>query len=272
MSSQAYVGSAKRTFPHAFTHLLESEYGLLSSRRVLKLLAQDVQKLVEQFHPSVTHLRPGWIVFTGTKAEGGKARPGQDATERQSVTISWPLLTPDDLNWMATKPDTKNMRNQLLKQRMIRLIEHGWNHTDGPALLTIADLSLLLGPPTPQISHLLNEARKETGKRLPTTGYYFDQGMRPTHKAHIVSLYEQGHDEADIARRTNHSQASVGHYLVDYERVKLLVRDKTEPQRIGWLLQMQPSIVDAYLNLIQQYHPALTTNSTLNGDNLDHQT
>lgn len=261
MSSQAYVGSAKRTFQQAFIHQLESDYGLLSSRRVLSLLAADVQQLVEQFYPPADYLRPGWVVFTGTKAEGGKTRPGQETCERKSVTISWPLLIQDDLDWMASKPDTKEMRNQLLKQRMIRLIEHGWQHPNGPVLLTLADLSLLTGVDTPQASGLLAQAREETGKPLLTMGLYFDQGMRPTHKAEIVALYEQGYDEADIARLSHHAPSSVGRYLRDYERVKVLTLQQQEPQQIAWLLDLQPALVKTYTQLVRQYQPTITTNS-----------
>ena len=38
-SGQAYVGATKRTFQHAVRHLLETDYGLMGSRRVLELLA-----------------------------------------------------------------------------------------------------------------------------------------------------------------------------------------------------------------------------------------
>lgn len=259
MSSQAYVGTAKRTFQQALIHLLESDYGVLSSRRVLSLLARDVQQLVEQFYPPADHLRPGWVVFTGTKAEGPKPYPGQESCERTSVTIAWPLLTKEDLTWVSSKPDTKEMRNQLYKKRMIRLIEHGWHHPHGPVLLTLADLSLLVGVTTPQASGLLAQARDETGKPLLTMGHYFDLGMRPSHKAEIVALYEQGYDEAAIARLSHHASSSVGRYLRDYERVKVLILQQQKPKQIAWLLDLQPAVVDAYAQLVRQYLPTTTT-------------
>ena len=51
MSNQAYVGMTKRTFEHALIYLLENDYALLGSRRILELMVQDVQSLVEQFYP-----------------------------------------------------------------------------------------------------------------------------------------------------------------------------------------------------------------------------
>ena len=74
MSAQEYVGTAQRTFKAAVVHLLETDYGLLGSRRVLDLLARDLETLVEQFYPVPDHIASGWMVFTGTKASHNKRR------------------------------------------------------------------------------------------------------------------------------------------------------------------------------------------------------
>ena len=47
MSGRAYVGTSKRTFRHALLRLLETDYGLLGSRRVLDMLAEDIEVLVK---------------------------------------------------------------------------------------------------------------------------------------------------------------------------------------------------------------------------------
>lgn len=258
MSRQAYVGTLKRDFTSAFIHAMEENYGFLKSRRMLTMLAEDVQALVEQFYPKTERLEPGSILFTGTKAEGGKAFPGQDAAALKSVTIPWPLITTADLAWRATQPDTKEARSQLTMRRVVRMIEYGQTHPDGPVLLTVADLAHLFDMSTVQISLLLKKARAQTGKPLHTKGYYFDQGMRPSHKADIIELYEKGHDEADIARISHHAQASVGHYLRDYDRVKELCKMVTIPiEQFPRLLDMQPHVVNSYVELLRLYWPLL---------------
>lgn len=258
MSSQAYVGLSQRTFQQALIHVLESEYGLLGSRRVLDLLADDVQHLVDQFYPRPQRLESGWLVFTGTKATAHKAYPGDQACDYELVTLAWPVLTPQDRQDLAHQPETKQARHKWFQQRLIRLIEYGWHHADGPVLLTVADLAAMLGLTTVQVSLLLKEARQTSGNPLPTKGYYFDQGLRPSHKADIIALYEQGCDEAEIARRSHHAQSSVGRYIRDYERVRLLVKRQIPVEQIPQLIQMQPSVVDAYVKLLAQYHPELT--------------
>lgn len=257
MSSQAYVGSSKRTFVQALTHEMETNYGFLNSGRMLALLAGDIQQLVEEFYPSREYLSSGWMVFAGTKADGPKPFPGQDASAQTIVTIAWPVLLPEDTTWMSTQPDTRPKRWELLQRRVVRILEYGWQHPQGPVLLTQADLSLLLGLTVVEVSFLLKETRQTTGKPLLTKGYFFDQGQRPTHKAEIIALYEQGKDEADIARTTQHSPSSVGHYLRDYERIRSLVKHGTPHDQISHLLGLQPSVVRAYLDLIRQHSPDL---------------
>ena len=258
MSSQAYVGLSQRTFQQALIHLLETDYGLLGSRRVLDLLAKDVQQLVDQFYPQPQRLSSGWLVFTGTKANGHKAYPGDQASDYELVTLAWPVLTLEDRQQLARQLETKAVRQQWFQQRLIRIIEHGWNHPDGPVLLTVADLAAMLGLTTVQVSLLLKEARQTTDKALPTKGYYFDQGLRPSHKTEIIELYEQGLDEAEIARRSQHAPTSVGRYLRDYERVKLLLKQDIPVEQMAQLIEMQPSVVYSYVKLVDQYHPELT--------------
>lgn len=260
MSGQAYVGTSKRNFRHALLRLLETDYGLLGSRRILEMLVEDVEMLVNEFYPAPERLSNGWMVFTGTKASGGRARPGQSASDHDLVTLAWPVLTTEDVEQLAKTGETKEKRSKWFQRRLVRIVEHGQQHSPGPVLLTQADLAAMTGLTTVQVSQLLEAARKATDKPLMTKGYYFDQGMRPSHKKEIISLYEEGLDEAAIARRSNHAIQSVGRYVRDYERVKKLVRRKTPTEEIGPLLGMQPSVVQAYLEMVKKHHPKLHRN------------
>jgi hypothetical protein len=255
-----YVGVSQRTFQQAAIHLLETDYGFLNSRRVLTLLVDDMAQLAAQFHPPTTHVPAGWLVFTGTRATGGKAQPGKSAGDYPLVTLAWPVILTEDIETikqMSPGPDGRQQRTDLNKKRLARLINHGLNQPDGPVLLTTADLALMLGLTTAQVSDFLIALRQETGQPLPTKGYFFDQGVRPTHKAEVIAAYEQGLDEIQIARATQHAQGSVGRYLRDYERIKLLLRHHTPPAEIPLLTGLQPSVVTAYLALIEQFHPDL---------------
>jgi hypothetical protein len=260
MSAQNYVGTAQRTFKAAVVHLLETNYGLIGSRRVLSLLAQDLEELAEQFYPLPDHISSGWMVFTGTKASGNKAHPGKVAADYELVTLAWPVLLPEDLQRLASVPKGQpgiKARADLLQQRIVRIVEYGRQHPAGPVLLTLADLAAMLSTSVTRISEMLSKARRETGKALLTKGYYFDQGMKPTHKSEVIALYEAGLDEVAIARQVGHAQESVGRYIRDYERIKLLLTRRIPAENAPQLLGMQPNVVQAYVVLVYQYHPEM---------------
>jgi hypothetical protein len=260
-----YQGCAQRTLRQALIHLLEHQYGLLGSRRVLELLADDTEALIAQHYPPPERLTSGWMVFTATRANGTRPPMGGRAGDYDLITLSWPVITPDDLETLRTLPSGKagqQVRKHLCKQRIQRLIEHGLSHPDGPALLTQADLSLMVGITPGHVCRHLQELRRETGKSLPTMGYFYDLGMRPTHKGEVIALYEAGQDEGDIARRTGHSQTSVGHYIRDYERVKLLLAHHTPPADVPTLANLIPTVAREHINLAHQYHPELVPQLT----------
>lgn len=258
--NRSYAGTIGRTFDQAIVHLLETGYGLLGSRRVLNLIAHDVKALAEQFFPPPERLQSGWMLFTGVKATGSKAHPGQSAADHQLLTLAWPVLLPEDLATLASMPAAKpgkQARRVWLQERIARIIDYGWQHPDGPVLLTLADLGAMLSLSPAQVSRELQAARKATGQPLLTKGYFFDQGVRPSHKDQIIALYEAGLDEADIARQSQHDAVSVGKYIRDYERVKLLLKNQIPVERIVYLTDMQPNVVKAYVGMACQYHPDL---------------
>jgi len=168
---------------------------------------------VEQFYPRSERLASGWMVFTGTRATGGKAHPGRSAGDYELVTLAWPVLLPEDIRFRSQHADTQANRPQWFQNRLVRLVEYGWQQPDGPVLLTQADLALMLGLTERKVSGWLEAARQATGKPLITKGYFFDQGSRPTHKEAVVASYESGLDEAEVARRCQHAPEAVGHYL-----------------------------------------------------------
>jgi len=255
MKSYTYVGATQHNFQNALIGCLEADYALVGSRKILEIMAQDIQKLVDEFYPSLTHLSDGWMVYTGTKANKRKVYPGKRAGEFELVTIAWPVLTPEDIQRRCQMSDGKSHYQQWLLPRLIRIIEHGLSHPKGPVLLTLADLALMLGSTAREICTILKLAREQSGRKLPTKGHFFDIGMKPTHKAEIVALYEQGLDEAAIAKKMNHDQRSVGKYLRDYDRVKSALKKGIPLHDIPRLLGLLSSVVQTYAQMVQKYHP-----------------
>ena len=140
-----YASIAKRTFQAALVYLLETEYRIVGSHRILKVLAEDVERLVEEFYPTTERLQSGQMMWTCTGDEGQKAQPGKPTEEYKTVTVVLPLIGPEELaehtERCAAGQGGKRPRERL-KRQITRLVLAA---AEQGGLLTLAELSVILG-------------------------------------------------------------------------------------------------------------------------------
>lgn len=253
-----YASIAKRTFAAAVVHLLETEYGFLGGRRVMQLLAEDIQGLVDEFYPSSQRAESGSLIWTCTADEGKKAEPGKRTEAYKTVTVVLPLVAAEDLAARTTGHTPAAARRAGTrardKQQLARVVKAA--HGQG-GLLTLAELSVMLNHGYETTRQYVREWEEETGELLPLKGYHMDQGSRPTHKGPIIRLFEEGQEPPDIARQTGHALKSVERYLKDYERVRLLVAQGVAIEQLSALVGRGPHVVLEYVEIARQYHPEL---------------
>ncbi len=231
-----YASIEKRSFRAAFMYLLEREYNLLFSRRILNILAEDVEELVAKFYPKTERVSSGQLIWSCTGDDGQKAQPGKPAESYKTTTVVLPLIAPEDIQeqlepWGKGKGKS---RQQVRHKRQIKRIVKSAFEQGG--LLTQAELSMILGISSAAVRKYVREIEGETNKPLPLKGYKMDQGSRPTHKGEIIRLSEQGMEPPDIARQTHHSLKSVERYLKDYERVRMLLKQKLSIEEISAMI------------------------------------
>jgi hypothetical protein len=253
-----YASIEKRTFGSALMHLLETEYGLLGGRRILRLLVEDVEQLLEEFYPRTERANSGTLVWTCTADEGQKAEPGKRTEAYKATTVQLPLVTTEDLQERTERklPRSKRLSaaRERDKKRLGRLVKAA---AEQGGLLTLAELSVMLNKSYQIISTYVREWEEENGELLPLKGYKMDQGSRPTHKKEIVRLYEQGQEPPDIARETHHNLKSVERYLQDYRRVRMLLKQSMAVDDISSAIGRGRSVVLEYVEIARQYHPEL---------------
>lgn len=252
-----YASIEKRTFQAALIYLLETEYRLLGSRRVLHVLAQDVEKLAEEFYCTPDRARSGQLVWTCTGDDGQKARPGKPTEAYKTVTVLLPLLEPSEVKERierCPKGQEHARAHERQKRQVQRLVTAA---VEQEGLLTLAELSLILGISYKAVQGYVQEIEKETGKPLPLKGYKMDQGSRPSHKGEVIRRFEQGLDPPDIAYETRHNLTSVERYLKDYERVRMLLQRALSVAEISAIIGRGKSVVKEYVALAQLYHPDL---------------
>lgn len=246
-----YASIAKRSFASALIRLLAEEYRFLGGPRVMQMLVEDVENLIREFYPANEQSGSGSLIWTCTADEGKKAEAGKPTEEYKTVTIHLPLVTKDELD---SRTHTGSDPYQREKNQVARLIRSA---AEQGGLLTLAELSVILGHSYAKVSRIVQEWQAETGEMLPLKGYRMDQGAKPTHKAEIVRLFEQGKEPPDIAYESGHSLKSVERYLKDYERVKMLLKSGNDTSTISALINRGKSVVLEYIKIAREYHPEL---------------
>lgn len=252
-----YESINKRNFRSALVHMLETEYKMLGSRKILEMLADDIEDLHRECYPSVDGVGFGEIVFRTTKDDGQRQSYGKKAEDYESVTVILPLITKEDIERrIYYKKGDRNSNYEHRESRdietMVRLIK-GAKAQGG--LLSGAEVSVILNRSLATIRRYLDAYRKKTGEILPLKGYVLDQGSLPTHKGIIISLYEQGISPADIVLRTNHSQDAVDRYIKQYDQIRILISKGLDEKAIKEITGRSMKTVREYIKLYYDLNP-----------------
>jgi len=254
--SDRYSSIPKRNFRNSLIKLLEDEYKILGSRKILELLADDIENLHKEFYPDKKGVGFGEIVFRTTADDGQRQSYGKRTEDYSSVTVILPLITEADIERrIYYKKWDRNSNYRHLESRdietMVRLLKSAKRQG---GLLSGAELSVLLNRSLSTIRKYLNAYQEKTGEILPLKGYVLDQGSKPTHKGIVVSLYEQGISPADIVLQTGHSQEAVDRYIKHYEQVKKLIKRGLDEEAIRSITGRSLKVVRQYIKLHHEFN------------------
>jgi len=247
----------KRSFRNSLIRLLENDYKILGSRRILEILSDDVEGLIKEYYPPHDRLQAGMICWVTTKKTRRKPSYGKKTEDYETVTVYLPLVTEEHINRrIFIREGDRNSYYKRCKSRdietMIRLIRSAWEQS---GMLCQAELAVLLNRSLRTIRQYLSEYEALHPKEaLPLKGYLLDQGSRPTHKGIILTLYEQGVDPTEISNRTNHGLESVDSYIKKYNRVKELYRTDMSREKIKKVTGMGLKLIDQFLRIAVHFH------------------
>lgn len=247
-----YLSVPKRGFKGALIHLLETEYKIIGSHKVIQMIAEDIEDLARQFFPS-SSVSPGTLVWTTTPEK--KVSYGRKTENQPTSTVTLPLLSPEDIQNKIRAHSQKERVSQEI-ERMVRMIKAAFKQG---GFLSIAEVALIMNRGILTIQKRVAQYQRERGEVLPLKGNILDQGSSPTHKGSVIELYEKKIAPPDIAGQTRHSLDAVDRYISDYERVKILLRKGTSVKEISQLIGRGLSTVKQYERIALHYHPELTT-------------
>jgi len=255
-----YESITKRDFKTGLIRLLETDYKVLGSRRVLMMLADDIEQLHQKYYPSQNRLQFGDVVWQTTKDDGQRQNYGKKTEDYAVETVILPLIRKEDVErriYFKKGDRNSNYRHREARdiEAMVRLLRSA--KAQG-GLLSGAELSVLMNRTVGTIGKYLKAYFEKTGEVLPMKGYVLDQGSNPTHKGIIISLYEQGISPADIVLKTGHTQNAVDRYIKTFEQVLQLVRKKHDAISICQITGRSMNTIRQYLGLVRDFHPTLS--------------
>lgn len=256
-----YESIPKRSFRSAIIRLLEEEYKIIGSHKVISMIANDIVALHKEFYPELEKQPLGSISWRTTGAQSKKPSYGTKVEDYEVKTVVLPLVTESDvakrINHFYGHPK-KNENYQKQQERdievMARLVKSAYAQG---GLLSGAELSVLLNRSLTTIGRYMRIYHETHTDILPTKGMILDQGSKPTHKAAIINLYEQGYPEVDIARLTDHQIESTSRYIKAYKKVKMLLERQFNLMEMVRITGMGKSTIIQYRELVYLYHPKL---------------
>lgn len=258
-----YESLPKRNFRNSIIRLLEESYKILGSHKVLEMIADDVIALHKEFYPNLEEQSNGHLIWRTTRATNRKPTYGTKTEDYEVQTVILPLITDSDVenrikSHYSYKDENGNVNYQKQETRDIEVMarlcksaakQGGW--------LSGAELSVLLNRSLSTITRYMRKYHETHDDILPTKGMMLDQGSKPTHKASIINLYEQGYPEVDIARLTNHTIESTSRYIKTYKNVKLLVEKQFGFIEMIRITGLGGRTITQYRDLVYRYHPSL---------------
>ena len=254
-----YESIPKRDFKTAVMRLMEQQYKVLGSRRIIALLAEDLEQLHREYFPEANRVKFGELLWQTTKNDGQHPSYGKKTEDYAVQTVVLPVVTKEDVDRRTAykKGDrNSNYRHREARdiEQMVRLLK---STKEQGGLLSGAELSVVMNRSLTTIGKYLKAYFEKTGEVLPMKGYVLDQGSNPTHKGVIIALYEQGISPADIVLKTGHSQSAVDNYIKTYDQVVKLLRKNHDAISITQILGRRMNTVRQYLTLAKNFHPEL---------------
>jgi hypothetical protein len=256
-----YKTVGRRDFQSALEYMLETEFKLVGSHRIIRLISEAVLGLVREFYPESRCLEPGTVLWATTKA-GDQARVswGKRAESYGIQRVLLPLVTKAEIEsrmYAGPGRDPRDNRRKEFRRDTTTLVRLVKSAAAQGGLLSGAELSVLMNRSLLKVHDYVRTYEQETGDPLPMKGYVLDQGSSPTHKGIICRKLEEGMSPPDIARATGHTLAAVDNYLGAYDRIKVLLRKGMDVPTICQITGRAARTVAQYLVIIDQFHPEL---------------
>jgi hypothetical protein len=242
-----YRPAASKNFRAAVEHLLRTEFPRFGGPKVMGLFLDELMALMESHHLTQDRVGVGQVLWYAVHKDDQPYRY-KKITDCKMVPVVLSLVTPEDV---SRRRQGGEGRRERTKRVVARLYREAYEQ-DG--VLSVADLSLLLGCSPIYLSQLTRDYEAEYDVLLPRRGTIHDMGPTVSHKAIICrKAIVDGKQTPDIARETFHHERSVDNYLLSLDRVAVaMLKHSMSAQETCFTTGMSEGLVRQYMDLIKQ--------------------
>jgi uncharacterized protein DUF1670 len=257
-NAKIFSSSARKTFHHALTHLLKTEFPGIFGPAVTELFALQVEQLFQKFHPPRERVGWGQLVWLAVATDDLPGY-GKRIEDTRLVPVILDLVAREDIDGLL---DGRTW-NDLRQARITRLCQQA--HAQG-GLLSQVDLGLLLTQSNSAISQVMRSQSRSSPERplLPSRGSLHDLGQTVSHKRSICykRLVEKK-TTSQIANETFHSPQAVEQYVQDLRRVQLCRDQGLTISDTSQVTGLSTRLIEEYVKLIAEFGlPNLNETST----------
>ncbi len=239
-----------RSLPALLVNKFLNEYGYDKGPVVARAIVKDILGTIEGCYDR--RVGPRQCMWLAVRADRGKRRTIQAS---DLIPVRLTLITEEEIA-ILDDPALKTQARATRRCRQHRLVRMYFEAYGQGGVLTVLDLSLILGVSQKVICGHIHTYEQETKQIVPIRATVHDIGSSVTHKAEVIRRFLRNQSPDQIARATHHSQVAVDRYLSAYQRIRLLAQRFPQHQ-LPVLSGVSPSVVAEYLVLIQDYEPQL---------------
>jgi hypothetical protein len=238
-----------KTLVSVLRQLFVTEFGYENKVIFAEAMIERILETIETFVKPASLLKPGQMLWMAV-VDDGRKHAFKPMKEIPQVPVVLDLVTDQDLRSLAEGEAMITVR----RQRHARLFDQAYEQ--GGAL-AYPDLSAITLTSEWSVGDDVAHIEKKEDRLLPRRGIVHDAGRTISHKVETVRLLEAGYLEPEIARMLSpvHSLRAVERYAQTYRNVLKLLEQGLAPDEISAILDISPTLVGAYVELVEEHHP-----------------
>ncbi len=235
-----------KTFSGALCAFLEEEFPQMAGKTTRLFLANTINKMVEQFYPKTTNLKPGQTTWI-TVDKNEKSSYGKSIKNTKLTPVILDLVLETDAKARAEGKRLKEIK----KEAVVRLAQNAYEQG---GCLSGAELAILIKISTATVGKYIKEYETDNKTVVPRRGSIHDMGPTLTHKRIIIhKLFIEQKTVQQTSRETYHSLPAIQRYISAFRQILLCKEKNMNTDEIAFAVKKSKRLVNEYEDIINGY-------------------